>query len=116
MHICWFGGHFVEEYTPSEYLRRGAKASRSVIKLPSRRKTAPTSSALRSSRPRIRSEPCSTAAARSMSRCSAAQLGASPASASSIGGLPDCTSTSSSGAGEVEDISCSFQLRLLQEE
>ena len=44
MHICWLAGHFVEEYTPSEYACRGAKASCSVIRpLASRRKTAPTS-------------------------------------------------------------------------
>src|SRR5881409_4523450 len=36
MHMCWLGGHFDEEYTPWEYLRRGAKASLSVIRLPSR--------------------------------------------------------------------------------
>jgi len=35
MHMCWLGGHFDAEYTPSEYLRRGAKASLSVIRLPS---------------------------------------------------------------------------------
>ena len=44
MHICWLAGHFVEEYTPSEYACRGANASFSVIRLlASRRKTAPTS-------------------------------------------------------------------------
>ena len=42
MHIGWFAGHFVEEYTPSEYACRGAKASLSAIRpvAASRRKTA----------------------------------------------------------------------------
>ena len=31
MHICWFGGHFDAEYTPSPKFRRAAKASLSVI-------------------------------------------------------------------------------------
>src|SRR5436309_5550337 len=105
MHIGWLGGHFDEEYTPSEYLRRGAKASLSFIGLASRRKTASVSAASRSPRPRTRSEPCSATAARSASRCSAAQRGASPvASARSIGGLPGCSSTLSSEVGDEDDI------------
>src|SRR2546427_7921109 len=76
MHMCWLGGHFDEEYTPWEYLRRGAKASLSVIRLPSRRKTASVPATSRNPRPRTRNEPCWTTAARSASRCSAAQRGA----------------------------------------
>src|SRR5436853_490499 len=74
MHMCWLGGHFDEEYTPWEYLRRGAKASLSVIRLPSRRKTASVPATSRNPRPRTRNEPCWTTAARSASRCSAAQV------------------------------------------
>src|SRR5438132_3881708 len=114
MHIAWLGGHFDEEYTPSEYLRRGAKASFSVIRLASRRKTASVSAASRSPRPRTRSEPCSATAARSASRCSAAQRGASPvASTRSIGGFPGRRSTLSSEVGDEDDISISFQSLLL---
>src|SRR5256712_9141620 len=110
MHIGWLGGHFDEEYTPSEYLRRGAKASFSVIRLASRRKTASVSATSRSPRPRTRSEPCSATAARSASRCSAAQRGASPvASTRSIGGFPGRRSTSSSEVGDEDDTSISFQ-------
>src|SRR5438034_715791 len=111
MHMCWLGGHFDAEYTPSEYLRRGAKAPRSVIRLPSCRKTASVPATSRNPSPRTRSEPCSTTAARKSSRCSAAQLGASPvASAWSVGNLPGCTSTSSSEVGDKDDISFSFHL------
>src|SRR5213596_468975 len=111
MHMCWLGGHFDEEYTPWEYLRRGAKASLSVIRLPSRRKTASVPATSRNPSPRTRSEPCSTTAARKASRCSAAQRGASSgASARSIGSFPGCTSTSSSEVGDKDDISFSFHL------
>src|SRR5256712_8520930 len=104
MHIGWLGGHFDEEYTPSEYLRRGAKASFSVIRLASRRKTASVSAASRSPRPRTRSEPCSATAARSASRCSAAQRGASPvASTCSIGGFPGRRATVSREVGGEDD-------------
>src|SRR5438876_10012815 len=114
MHMCWLGGHFDEEYTPSEYLRRPAKASFSVIRLPSRRKTASVSATSRNPRPRTRSEPCLTTAARSASRCSAAQRGASPvASIRSIGGFPGRRSTLSSEVGDKDDISISFQPVLL---
>src|SRR5206468_12139156 len=114
MHMCWLGGHFDEEYTPSEYLRRDAKASFSVIRLPSRRKTASVSATSRSLRPRTRSEPCSTTAARSASRCSAAQRGASSgASTRSIGGFPGRTSTLSSEVGDEYDISISLQSLLV---
>src|SRR5437899_5049861 len=105
MHIGWLGGHFDEEYTPWEKLRRGAKASFSVIRLASRRKTASASAASRSPRPRTRSEPCSATAARSASPCSAAQRGASPvASTCSIGGVPGRRSTLSSEVGDEDDI------------
>src|SRR5213593_805788 len=115
MHIGWLGGHFDEEYTPSEYLRRGAKASFSVTRLASRRKTASVSAASRSPRPRTRSEPCSATAARSASRCSAAQRGASSvASTRSIGGFPGRRSTLSVEVGDEDDISISFQLLLLK--
>src|SRR5260370_12645284 len=111
MHMCWLGGHFDAEYTPSEYLRRGAKASLSVIRLPSRRKTAAGPATSRNPRPRTRSEPCSTTVARKASRCSATQRGASSAaSARSIGGLPGRTSTLSSKVGDEDDISISFHL------
>src|SRR5438093_12153871 len=114
MHMCWLGGHFDAEYTPSEYFRRGAKASLSVIRLPSRRKTASVPATSRNPRPRTRSEPCSTTVARSASRCSAAQRGASPAASTrSIGGFPGRTSTLSSEVGDVDDISISFQSLLL---
>src|SRR5436309_9966926 len=114
MHIGWLGGHFDEEYTPSEYLRRGAKASRSVLRLASSRKTASVSAASRSPRPRTRSEPCSATAARRASRCSAAQRGASPvASTRSIGGFLGRRSTLSSEVGDEDDISISFQSLLL---
>src|SRR5215472_10452179 len=94
MHMCWLGGHFDEEYTPSEYRRRDAKASLSVIRLPSCRKTASVSAASRSARPRTKSDPCSATKARSALRCSAAQRAALPdASACSTGGLPGCKST-----------------------
>src|SRR6266567_1413721 len=115
MHIGWLGGHFDEEYTPLEYLRRGAKASFSIIRLASRRKTASISAASRSPRPRTRSEPCSATAARNASRCSAAQRGASPvASTCSIGGVPGRRSTLSSEVGDEDDISISFQSLLLK--
>src|SRR5437773_5629145 len=115
MHMGWLGGHFDAEYTPLEYLRRAAKASFSVIRLPSRRKTASVSATSRNLRPRTRSEPCSTTAARSASRCSAAQSGASPvASTRSIGGFPGRTSTLSSEVGVEDDISISFQSLLLK--
>src|SRR5437773_6878213 len=115
MHMCWLGGHFDEEYTPSEYLRRAAKASFSVIRLPSRRKTASVSATSCNPRPRTRSEPCSTTAARNASRCSAAQRGASSvASTRSIGGFPGCTSTLRSEVGDDDDISISFQSLLLK--
>src|SRR5216110_260520 len=110
MHMCWLGGHFDEEYTPSEYLRRDAKASLSVIRLPSRRKTASVPATSHNPKPRTRSEPCSTTAACKASRCSAAQRGASSgASTRSIGGLPGCTSTLSVEVGDEVDISISFQ-------
>src|SRR5436309_7474706 len=115
MHMCWLGGHFDEEYTPSEYLRRDAKASLSVIRLPSRRKTASVPATSRNPRPRTRSEPCSTTAARSASRCSAAQRGASSvASTRSIGGFPARTSTLSVEVGDEDNISISFQSLLLK--
>src|SRR5437773_3823387 len=115
MHMCWLGGHFDEEYTPSEYLRRDAKASLSVIRLPSCRKTASVSAASRNPRPRTRSEPCSTTAARSASRCSAAQRGASSVvSTRSIGGFPGCTSTLRREVGDEGDISISFQSQLVK--
>src|SRR5437899_10971559 len=115
MHIGRLGGHFDEEYRPSEYRRRAAKASFSVIRLPSRRQTASISATSRNLRPRTRSEPCSTTAARSASRCSAAQRGASPvASTRSIGGFPGRTSTLSTEVEEEEDISISFQSLLLK--
>src|SRR6266567_5983397 len=117
MHIGWLGGHFDEEYTPLEYLRRGAKASFSVIRLASRRKTASVSATSRNLRPRTRSEPCSTTAARSASRCSAAQRGASPvASTRSIGGFPGRTSTLSSEVGDEDDISISISVAPAQDE
>src|SRR6266516_3590082 len=104
MHMCWLGGHFDAEYTPSEYLRRGAKASLSAIRLPSCRKTASVSVASRSPRPRTRSDPCSATKARSALRCSDAQRAASPvASTRRIGGLPGCRSTLSSKVGD-EDV------------
>src|SRR3989449_7326416 len=110
MHMCWLGGHFDEEYTPWEYLRRGAKASLSVIRLPSPRKTASVPATSRNPRPRTRSAPCWTTAARKTSRCSAAQHGPSSiASTRSIGGFPGCTSTLSSEVGDEDDISVSFQ-------
>src|SRR5438094_9076000 len=109
MHMCWLGGHFDEEYTPWEYLRRGAKASLSVIRLPSRRKTASVPATSRNPRPRTRNEPCSTTAARKASRCSAAQRGASSvASAWSVGSLPGCTSTLSVEMVDEVVISLSF--------
>src|SRR5216117_1012308 len=115
MHMCWLGGHFDEEYTPWEYLRRGAKASLSVIRLPSRRKTASVPATSRNPRPRTRNEPCWTTAARSASRCSAAQRGASSvASTRSIGGFPGRTSTLSSEVGDDDAISISFQSLLLK--
>src|SRR2546428_14077435 len=111
MHMCWLGGHFDAEYTPSEYLRRGAKASLSVISLPSPRKTASVPATSRNPSPRTRSEPCSTTAARKASRCSAAHRGpSSVASTRSIGGLPGCSSTLSSKVGDEDDISISFHL------
>src|SRR5213593_2178166 len=114
MHIGWLGGHFDEEYTPSEYLRRGAKASFSIMRLASRRKTASVSAASRSPRPRTRSEPCSATAARSASRCSAAQRGASPvASTCSIGGVPGRRSTLSSEVGDDDDILLKMMSKLL---
>src|SRR5213080_1497657 len=115
MHMCWLGGHFDEEYTPWEYLRRGAKASLSVIRLPSRRKTASVPATSRNPRPRTRNEPCWTTAARSASRCSAAQRGASSvASTRSIGGFPGRTSTLSVEVGDEDDIPISFQPLLLK--
>src|SRR5205809_752291 len=75
MHMCWLGGHVDAEYTPLEYLRRGAKASLSVIRLPSCRKTASVPATSRNPKPRTSSEPCWTTAARKASRCSAAQRG-----------------------------------------
>src|SRR5713226_9260852 len=110
MHMCWLGGHFDAEYTPSEYLRRGAKASLSVIRLPSPRKTASVPTTSRNPRPRTRSEPCSTTAARKTSLCSAAQRGpSSVASTRSIGGFPACTSTLSVEVAGEDDMSISFQ-------
>src|SRR5947207_15237387 len=110
MHIGCVGGHFEEEYTPEEYVRRGANASLSTISAASARKTASTSAAPLSVRPRTRTEPCAATTARSASRCADAQRAASPgASTRSIGGFPDCTSTSSSDAGDSDDISVSFQ-------
>src|SRR5438067_9631450 len=101
MHICWFGGHFDAEYTPWAWRCRGAKASVSVIRLPSCRKTASVSAASRSPRPRTRSAPCSATKARSALRRSAAQRAASPvASTRRIGGLPGCRSTLSSEVGD----------------
>src|SRR5438093_2597396 len=114
MHMCWLGGHFDEEYTPSEYLRRDAKASLSVIRLPSRRKTASVSPTSRNPRPRTRSEPCSTTAACSASRCSAAQRGASPvASTRSIGGFPGLRSRLSNEVADDVDILISFHTLIL---
>src|SRR5882724_9377732 len=116
MHIGWLGGHFDEEYTPREWLRRGAKTSFSVIRLASGRKTASVSAASRSARPRTRSEPCSATAARRTSRCSAAQRGASAiASTRSIGGFPSRKSTLSSEVADEDDISTSFQSLLHSE-
>src|SRR6266540_4256917 len=111
MHIGCLGGHFDEEYTPSEYIRRGANASFSSIKPPSRRNTASIAAASRSSSPRTSSDPCSTTAARKASRCSDAQRGASAiVSRHNIGGFPLRSSTLSKEV-EVEDaISCSFHL------
>src|SRR6266478_3544422 len=115
MHMCWLGGHVDAEYTPSEYLRRGAKASLSVIRLPSRRKTASVPATSRNPSPRKRSEPCSTTAERKASRCSAAQRGASSgASTRSIGGLPGCTSTLSVEVGDEDDISIASQSLLVK--
>src|SRR3989442_3657797 len=109
MHMCWLGGHFDEEYTPWEYLRRGAKASLSVIRLPSRRKTASVPATWRSPRPRTRNEPCWTTAARSAAPSSAAQRCASSvASTRSIGGLPGRTSALSLDVTDEYDISLSF--------
>src|SRR5437899_8862095 len=105
MHIGRLGGHFDEEYRPSEYRRRAAKASFSVIRLPSRRKTVSVSATSRNLRPRTRREPCWTTAARSASRCSAAQRGASSvASTHSIGGFPGRTSILRSEVGDEDDI------------
>src|SRR5213596_169760 len=110
MHMCWLGGHVDAEYTPLEYLRRGAKASLSVIRLPSCRKTASVPATSSNPRPRTRSEPCSTTAARKASRCSAAQRGASSVALTrSIGGCPGRTSTLSGEVGEDDDIWISFQ-------
>src|SRR6266446_1557624 len=104
MHMCWLGGHFDAEYTPSEYLRRGAKASLSVIRLPSCRKTASVSAASRSPRPRTRSDPCSVTKARSALRCSDAQRSASPVTSTRrIGGLPGCRSTLGSEVGDEDN-------------
>src|SRR5256712_2394599 len=115
MHMCWLGGHVDAEYTPLEYLRRGAKASLSVIRLPSCRKTASVPATSRNPKPRTRSEPCSTTAARKASRCSAAQRGASSgASTRSSGGLPGCTFTLSAEVGDEDDISISLQSLLLK--
>src|SRR5438094_9937551 len=118
MHIGWLGGHFDDEYTPWAQLCRAAtNASFSVIRLPSRRKTASVSATSPNPRPRTRSEPCSTTAAPSASRCSAAQRGASPvASTRSIGGFPGRTSTLSREVGDEDGISISFQSLLLKEE
>src|SRR2546426_2544553 len=111
MHMCWLGGHFDAEYTPLEYLRRGAKASLSVIRLPSCRKTASVPATSRNPSPRTRSEPCSTTAARKASRCSAAQRGASSgASTCSIGGLPVCTSRLSGEMVDEDGISISLRV------
>src|SRR5437867_4430113 len=116
MHMCWLGGHVEAEYTPLEYLRRGAKASLSVIRLPSCRKTASVPAASRNPRPRTRSEPCWTTAARKASRCWAAQRGPSSiASTRSIGGFPGRRSTLSGEVGDEDDISISFQSLLLNE-
>src|SRR5215472_18457515 len=94
MHMCWLGGHFDEEYTPSEYRCRGAKASLSDIRLPSCRKTAPVWAASRSPRPRTSSEPCSVTKAYNALQCSAAQSAASTVrSRRRIGGLPHSRST-----------------------
>src|SRR5437867_11511728 len=115
MHMCWLGGHFDEEYTPSEYLRRDAKASLSVIRLPSRRKTASVPATSRNPRPRTRSEPCWTTAARKASRCSAAQRGPSSiASTRSIGGLPGRTSTLSVEVGDEDDMSIRLGFKIRQ--
>src|SRR5260370_42264145 len=104
MHMCWLGGHFDAEYTPSEERRRGAKASLSVIRLPSCRKTASVSAASRSPRPRTRSDPCSATKARSALRCSDAQRSASPVTSTRrIGGLPGCRSTLGGEVGDEED-------------
>src|SRR5919106_3148138 len=92
---------------PSEYRCRAAKASFSIISVPSRRKTASTCAASLSPRPRTRSEPCSRTAARSASRCSAAHRGASPAvSTRSIGGCPGRVSTFSGALAVKDNISC----------
>src|SRR3954451_25261553 len=114
MHIGWFCSHFDEEYTPSEEVWRDAKAPLSVIRpVASRRKTAPISAASCSPRPRTGTEPCSVTMARSALRCSVAQLAGSPVVATlSIGGLPDARSTSSSNAGDDNNISISFHLVL----
>src|SRR5437867_6023034 len=101
MHMGWLGGHFEEEYTPGAKRRRGAKASVSVMRLPSCRNTASVPAASLKLRPRTRSAPCSATKARSAFLCSAAQRAGSPAAlAKSIGGLPGSRSTLSS---EVED-------------
>src|SRR5207245_921199 len=116
MHMCWLGGHFDAEYTPWEYVRRGAKASLSVIRLPSCRKTASVPATSRNPRPRTTSEPCWTTAARKPSRCSAAQRGASSgASTCSIGGFPGRTSTDSE-VGDEDDISTVSMQKVEQEE
>src|SRR6266536_5333880 len=111
MHICWVGGHFDEEYTPAEYVRRPANASFSVIVVgASRWKTAAISAASRKPRPRTKTEPCSATTASSASRCLVAHLGASSVtSADSTGGLPGCRSTSRSGAGDEDNISAPFR-------
>src|SRR3989441_12748841 len=106
MHMCWLGGHVDAEYTPLEYLRRRAKASLSVIRLPSCRKTASVPATSRNPKPRTRSEPCWTTAARKASRSSAAQRAPSSiASTRSIGGLPGRTSTLSVEVGDEDDVS-----------
>ncbi len=110
MHIGWFGGQLVEEYTvgvgPS-----GCEDLFSVIRpVASFEKTAPVSAgSSRSPRPRMSTRPCSATTARSASRCAAAQPAAPPVtSARRSGGLPGCSSTSTIDAVEVDDISISF--------
>src|SRR5215218_8223603 len=113
MHICWLAGHLVEEYTPPPRACRGAKDSRSAIRLaPARpRKTAPTAAASRSPSPRTRTTPFSRTVARSASRCATAQPAGSPGVATRrSGGLRGARSTASAELESEDDMSMSFQV------